>query len=412
MVKIKVRNFGPIKEGYLDNDGWIEIKKNTFFIGNQGSGKSTLAKLISTFLWLEKAIYRGDINKDELHLAKFQSILQFHQIHEYVNQKENRNTYLEFIGEKNHFVFDYSTFPPKIDDSGNNTFPIPKIMYAPSERNFLSTIEDAYNIKGLPDNLFSFAEELKIAQKAFKGKKIDFRISDHKYEYDEEYDKSYIAGEEFKIDLLEASSGFQSFVPLYIVSKYLSDSVKNGKNKNNLSVTQSIRMNNEIEAILDDTTLTSNEREEKIRAIRAKYYSNTFVNIVEEPEQNLFPDSQWEMLKALLEFNNQIDGNKLIITTHSPFIINYLPLAIKTYLLKAKVSEDDKLIKKLNEIYPIKSSINPDDIAVYELDEKDGTIKKLEDYKGLPSDENYLNNKLEDVNDTFVQLVEFEDKCR
>ncbi|MCF8337862.1 MAG: ATP-binding protein, partial [Bacteroidales bacterium] len=262
MVKIKVKNFGPIKEGYLDNDGWIEIEKNTFFIGNQGSGKSTLAKLISTFLWLEKALYRGDINKDEIHLAKFKSILEFHQIHEYVNQKKERNTYLEFIGEKNHFVFDYSTAPPKIDDPGNNTFPIPKIMYAPSERNFLSTIEDAYNIKGLPDNLFSFAEELKKAQKAFKGKKIDFRISDHKYEYDEEYDKSYIAGEEFKIDLLEASSGFQSFVPLYIVSKYLSDSVKNGKNKNNLSVTQSVRMNNEIEAVLDDTTLTSKEREE------------------------------------------------------------------------------------------------------------------------------------------------------
>ena len=42
MVKIKVKNFGPIKEGYLDNNGWIEIEKNTFFIGNQGSGKSTL----------------------------------------------------------------------------------------------------------------------------------------------------------------------------------------------------------------------------------------------------------------------------------------------------------------------------------------------------------------------------------
>ncbi|MCF8309626.1 MAG: AAA family ATPase, partial [Bacteroidales bacterium] len=196
------------------------------------------------------------------------------------------------------------------------------------------------------------------------------------------------------------------------VSKYLSDSVKNGKNKNNLSVTQSVRMNNEIEAVLDDTTLTSKEREEKIRVIRAKYYSNTFVNIVEEPEQNLFPDSQWEMLKGLLEFNNQIERNKLIITTHSPFIINYLPIAIKTYLLKAKLSEDDKLNNELNEIYPLESSINPDNIAVYELDEKDGTIKKLEDYKGLPSDENYLNNKLEDVNDTYVKLLEFEDKCR
>ena len=52
MGKIKIKNFGPIKEGYQDNDGWIDIKKVTVFIGNQGSGKSTVAKLISTFVWI------------------------------------------------------------------------------------------------------------------------------------------------------------------------------------------------------------------------------------------------------------------------------------------------------------------------------------------------------------------------
>ena len=49
MSKIKIKNFGPIKLGFLDNDGWIDIKKVTLFIGNQGSGKSTIVKLISTF---------------------------------------------------------------------------------------------------------------------------------------------------------------------------------------------------------------------------------------------------------------------------------------------------------------------------------------------------------------------------
>jgi len=42
------------------------------------------------------------------------------------------------------------------------------------------------------------------------------------------------------------------------------------------------------------------------------------------------------------------------------------------------------------------------------LNEIDGTIKKLEDYKGLPSDENYLNNGLEDSNELFAQLQELE----
>jgi len=41
MAKIKIKNFGPIKEGYLEKDGWLDVKKVTVFIGNQGSGKST-----------------------------------------------------------------------------------------------------------------------------------------------------------------------------------------------------------------------------------------------------------------------------------------------------------------------------------------------------------------------------------
>ena len=57
MSRIRIKNFGPIKEGFQENNGWVDIKKVTLFIGNQGSGKSTIAKLISTFTWLEKSLY-------------------------------------------------------------------------------------------------------------------------------------------------------------------------------------------------------------------------------------------------------------------------------------------------------------------------------------------------------------------
>ena len=63
MSKIKIKNFGPIKEGCQENDGWLDVKKVTVFIGNQGSGKSTVAKLITTFMWIEKALTRGDYDK-------------------------------------------------------------------------------------------------------------------------------------------------------------------------------------------------------------------------------------------------------------------------------------------------------------------------------------------------------------
>ena len=37
MSKIKIKDFGPIKEGYLEAGGWMDIKKVTVFIGNQAS---------------------------------------------------------------------------------------------------------------------------------------------------------------------------------------------------------------------------------------------------------------------------------------------------------------------------------------------------------------------------------------
>lgn len=40
MSKIRIKKFGPIKEGSVDNDGFMDIRKVTLFIGDQGSGKS------------------------------------------------------------------------------------------------------------------------------------------------------------------------------------------------------------------------------------------------------------------------------------------------------------------------------------------------------------------------------------
>ena len=72
MSKIRIKNFGPIKEGYKESlpngtiNEWMDVKKVTVFIGNQGSGKSTVAKAISTLTWMEKALSRGDVKKDNL----------------------------------------------------------------------------------------------------------------------------------------------------------------------------------------------------------------------------------------------------------------------------------------------------------------------------------------------------------
>jgi predicted ATPase len=407
MSKIKIKNFGPVKEGFIENDGWMDVKKVTVFIGNQGSGKSTVAKVISTLTWLEKAINRGDIEKGKVSFSMLKKFFNYQKIDNYFS----KNTYIEYFGEKYYILCDRTKEFPVVTEVKNKNYIVPKIMYIPSERNFLSTISDAFNVKGLPDNLFTFAEELRKAQKELNGKKIKLPIEGYFYEYDEEENLSYVVGDNYRISLLEASSGLQSFIPLYLVSKSLSFSIskRQKKENNELTVTQSIRFANEIMKIMNSDNLSEKEKSKQTSLIKGRYFNKCFQNIVEEPEQNLFPSSQWEMLKSLLEFNNKNKGNRLIITTHSPYLINYLSISIQAYFLKNQIKTED-LKRRLNNVVPLKSIVNPKDAAIYQLDDINGVIARLPDYKGIPSDNNYLNQSLADGNRLFDSLLEIEEE--
>ena len=145
--------------------------------------------------------------------------------------------------------------------------------------------------------------------------------------------------------------------------------------------------------------------------IAAQFNIKRIFNIIEEPEQNLFPTSQQGMLNKLLEFNNDVKDNNLIITTHSPYIIGYLTLAIKADELYHKTEKDD-VIKQINEIVPQKSAVSHQDVIIYELDENDGTIRELGNYKGIPSSKNYLNRELAEKNELYSKLLDIEDLCQ
>jgi len=101
----------------------------------------------------------------------------------------------------------------------------------------------------------------------------------------------------------------------------------------------------------------------------------------------------------------------LVITTHSPYLLVYLTLCVEANRLKQKVNTDDSK-SKLIEIVPLASTVDGDNLVVYQLNEINGTIEKLKNYKGLPSDENELNNGLADANEDFSKLLDLEDLCQ
>ena len=167
-----------------------------------------------------------------------------------------------------------------------------------------------------------------------------------------------------------------------MVSEYLANSVKkqSGVSKEPMSSEEKKRFKKGVEDILSNDSLTDEQKRASISVLSAKFNKTAFINIVEEPEQNLFPSSQWEMLKSLLAFNIINSDNKLIMSTHSPFIVNYLSIAIQGDYLKRKInasSKSNELLPRLEKIIPENSQIASEDVVVYQLNEEDGNITRF-----------------------------------
>ncbi|WP_442590825.1 ATP-binding protein [Pedobacter sp. AW31-3R] len=423
MSKIRIKNFGPIKEGYAEDDGYLDIRKVTLFMGNQGSGKSTVAKLISTFTWIEKALVRGDYqpeyfeNKD-----RFSQYLTYHKIQNYLHFKKEEegdtvvfklyhDSEISYKGDAYHMNFTGRRL--HIQKIENTSYDLPQIMYVPAERNFLSTVDDLRSQRLFSEALVELLTELENSKRNL-SKEIKLPINNASLEYDPTENALYIKGDNYRLALSESSSGFQSIVPLYLVTSYLTRVTRNKAVHSAVSIDEQERFRSGISAIWADETLSDEQRRIALSELSSKFNKTAFINIVEEPEQNLFPESQWKITISLLEFNNAMPGNKLMMTTHSPYILNGLTLAVKAALVSNKLSNARnrfELEDELNKIVPVEARLKPSDLIVYELDGR-GNIIKLEDYKGLPSDENYLNNSLEEFNEQFSNLLDIEKQCK
>lgn len=408
MNRIKIRNFGPIGDGFIDNDGWININKVTVFIGNQGSGKSTVAKLISTLSWIEKDLFRSDgstlrFRKQERIFKKY---LEYHRIDSYLK----KNTEIQYEGKA--YRINYSPGKPLDIQKMEEEYTLPKITYFPAERNFVSSVKKSRSGQKLTlwsQSLQEFKETFQEAKEDFKEKEtFHLPISNVELEYNKLNDVLYVKGPDYKIQLADSASGFQSFVPLFVVANYVSKLLEK---EQEMDEQQRETFKKESAKILADKTYTEEQKRILLSNLAAQFNIKRTLNIIEEPEQNLFPTSQQGMLNKLLEYNNKVKDNQLIITTHSPYIIGYMTLAVKAMELYKKAKKEE-VRTQINKIVPQKSAISHDDLVIYELDEKDGSIHKLDTYKGIPSSKNYLNSELSEKNELYAQLLDIEDLCQ
>ena len=397
MRTIHIKDFGPIKD-----TGLIEVRPVTVFCGNQGTGKSTVAKLISMMSWIEKALVRKDVTIEDVRSSFVENYCSYHYLEHYFNP----DSFIEFRGDVLHLVYKKNTVKIELKDFSG--YQMPQIMYVPAERNLMVAIENAERIGSLPPALVTMME---VYRKALTKLRADLKLPVNGFavHYDKKSKTTWLTDGSFQIQVHEAASGLQSVIPLMMVTKFLMHQIEKGTTRD-LSAEEREHLQKEIAGIIEDKSIDENVRKAILNTINSRFKNDCFLNIVEEPEQNLFPTTQRQVIYELLDTLHRREGNVLIMTTHSPYVLNDLTLAVKAGDIKNKAGKKKTALKRLSEIVALGSCLAEGELAVYQINDTDGVVTPLPLYEGIPDDNNFLNNSLEDSNLLFDQLMELEDE--
>lgn len=369
--RLTIKNFGPIK------DVTIDLRSVNLLIGENATGKSTVAKVLAVCRYFSYIKWDGSFMTPNINESNFSKGLAawglsehiktnsfiYYQCHHYTLTVENKTVHLpEYDTESNSVteilisVFSETLNPlskefenlllelenlkseANNEYSYENTFWIPPAsffqnnvaaimdnpFYLPAERGLQSIFSlGKSSIQNLSDALFNqlakvdgilrrFKDEVEIDPLSVYYKNIDGRGYIRKKEEVKYY------------SLFEAATGYQSTIPVVLTMKYYNE--KRKKNK-------------------------------------------TF--IIEEPELNLFPKAQSELVNYLV-YGTVNFGNTILLTTHSPYILTSLNNLMYAFEVgKKEPEETNKIIDK-------KYWINPNDVSAYML-LPDGTSEDIVD---------------------------------
>ena len=200
--------------------------------------------------------------------------------------------------------------------------------------------------------------QMLISNKDLFGKKgIELSEIDKNFKYKREGKTSYIYhNENDKIDLLQSASGLQSIIPIILLVEYA-------------------------------------------KTLKENYHFNY---VIEEPELNIYPHTQHQLVKYLVnnifDFNeNSYQRKKLVITTHSPYILASINNLLLAYF---KGQEKPKEVQKF---IPKSSWVNPKYFNAYEL--KNGKSYKILNEKIGQIKSNMIDKVSDEFSDEFDKLL-------
>ena len=412
MRRLIIRNVGPI----VNVD--INLNRVNVFIGPQASGKSTIAKIISFCSWLEKM---NEVTERAVSGGLIKLLGTFHHMEDYFSSE----SVILYVGDNVAFAYNWNTEEPipLSDHFSPNKFNAehffdkelvfystekivnPKVAYIPAERSFVSVVNKDYSENH--DNLQSFINDWFDAKRHYtKDSPMPVMNLGIGYYYNNGTDRDFLTLEGRKsIPLLSASSGFQSIVPLAVMVKWLSSGIY-VENKP-FSPAENERVRNILSHLSGNASESEAELIERLRGfIQGRVYSHTQF-IIEEPEQNLFPKTQMDLLYHLISDINHGRNHQLVMTTHSPYILYALNNCMLAYLVKDNLDE-----RTSEELESVKYALDPTNVSVWSIN--DGWVrndenvphKTIQDERGLIR-KNYFNDVMHQVIGEFNQLLEY-----
>ena len=342
MATLQIRNFGPIKD-----TGNLEITSFLLIIGRQSSGKSTFMKVLSYCRWVEKRIMLDSMDAWLLytHNKRFVTILK--QFHRFDDSYFCDNTSIRYDGDcisisysgiRNEAVIVKKDL---LKEHSYNT----KICYIPSERNLVSAIRNidkAYK-SSEQDSLFNFIYEWDEARSEYsKEKPFPLSVTGGFKYMSLSGDDIIIRPDGTPTQAYYASSGIQSAMPVDIMADYVTNLVGRTASFSKHDLAKSVMeyvnmLNNQNE--LDDITLK--------KVIRKLNYQSSQL-FIEEPEQNLYPESQRMLMLSLISALNRSiskgsEQSLMAITTHSPYIVSTMNVLIRISEALAERPDDDRI---------------------------------------------------------------------
>lgn len=438
MSHLIIKNVGAIKS--ID----VQLNKINVIMGPQSSGKSTINKIACFCSWVEKKVsltQSFDFFLKEDAFAK--NLIVFHKLNGYLRN----DSFIQYESPVVKFSYRHEEGVPHFEWIDQYNYVRPKISYIPAERNIVSMIMGWKEVNLPNNNIRNFMSDWNSARKNYTpDSHAAIRNLDVEYYYDSDVDTDLIETKDgAKINLTNASSGQQSMIPLYILVDYFTRVIYDTQpdesidatqqkarlaraliSKSVLEVTQDediAKDPNKISEYLETLKFPTKKEfltkeleategwqflESFIQYLQHYTYTNYSSLFIEEPELNLFPQTQCNLLYYILTaMQSSEKDHQLFLTTHSPYVLYALNNCMLAWLVKDTMPEDE-----LKELTCYASQINPSLISVWEL--KDGELHRsannknhtIQNEDGLIS-KNYFDENMKGIMDDFYKMLNY-----